>query len=80
MNPDFLSRAGSVFFAALLAAVVVNYFGSLFLCGELRMALNIDVLIALGAVVISHLCFLQKHTAQLERRIEELERKVSTRR
>lgn len=78
-NVNFAARAVTIFVAVLVAALVVNYVGSLLLYDELRMALDADALIALIAAIISYFRALQAHIAQLEQRIDALERKAANR-
>lgn len=70
------SQTIPIFFITLTAAIIINYFGSLFLYDELKMALAVDVLLAFIAAFISYQRSLRKHIDELEQRIQKLEQQL----
>lgn len=79
MKQSIFNQAASVFICTLLAIVVINFFGSLFIVNELRLFIVFDILLAL--LVTFFYCFrnLYKRIAELEQRIETLEYQMKKR-
>ena len=78
MKHNRFSEVYWAFLAGLIAALIINYFATLFYWNEVRISLGLDILAGLILAFIVYLRTLRKYVDELERRIETLEHQSKT--
>ena len=74
----FFNKGILTFSISAIVAFIINYIGSLLLHDELRLNWPIIIIVGIIAGLAAYLSSLRRHTAALEERIEELERKLKS--
>ena len=78
MQHNRFSEVYWAFLVGLIAALIINYFATLFYWNEVRISLGLDLLAGLTLAFIVYLRTLRKYVDELERRIETLEHRSET--